>query len=551
MSLGSLLCWALLGGVVDETYLAWGVQPAAAEAWPKSSAQRLSADELAALLGAEPALPFDAPTVAIRADNGALWVGSARGLQYLAAGAPRWQVFHSRRWLPDNQVQDLAQDAAGAVWVKTGQGTVRLAEQPTTLEAKMAEVEANLRRWHVRVGLVGEIDLKEPGRIDAGYFQPSSDNDGLWTSLYVAAEAFRFGTTGDEAARQNAWESLQALMFLERITGIPGFAARSVVPIDDDPQRYGGEWHRSADGKWWWKGDTSSDELDGHYLAYSVYYDLAATPEQKAEIRPYVERITDHLMEHGWYYVGPSGKPTTWGVFAPERLNHDLSWLVDRGLNSLELLSHLKVAHHLTGHARYAEAARELNEKHAYAINTVEQKILWPASAVNHSDDELAFSVYYPLLRYERDPYLRTIYRASLNRSWQIERPERSPLFNYIYAAGVQADRWTDPAKRPDQPLVDPQDYDADACLEYFRDVPIDTLNWRVENSGRRDLGPIMRNRFDEARALTVLPISQRRVMKWNGDPYSLDGGGSGNQRDDGTFILLPYWMGRYHRFLE
>jgi hypothetical protein len=39
--------------------------------------------------------------------------------------------------------------------------------------------------------------------------------------------------------------------------------------------------------------------------------------------------------------------------------------------------------------------------------------------------------------------------------------------------------------------------------------------------------------------------------MKWNGDPYELDGGGDGRQRDDGAFLLLPYWMGRYHRFIE
>jgi hypothetical protein len=40
-------------------------------------------------------------------------------------------------------------------------------------------------------------------------------------------------------------------------------------------------------------------------------------------------------------------------------------------------------------------------------------------------------------------------------------------------------------------------------------------------------------------------------LMRWNGDPYELDGGNGGRVRDDGTFILLPYWMGRYHRFLQ
>ena len=44
----------------------------------------------------------------------------------------------------------------------------------------------------------------------------------------------------------------------------------------------------------------------------------------------------------------------------------------------------------------------DLVEKHAYATNTIGQKQVWPPQAVNHSDDELAFLSYYPLLMLER-----------------------------------------------------------------------------------------------------------------------------------------------------
>ena len=144
-----------------------------------------------------------------------------------------------------------------------------------------------------------------PADSDAGHRQYTNDNDGLWTSYYVAAEAFRYAVTGDPQAKINARRSLEALMFLERITGIPGFAARSIIPIDDDSHKHGGEWHRSADGKWWWKGDTSSDEVDGHYFAYAIYYNVAADEGEKKEIAAYVGRITDHILDHGFYYVGP------------------------------------------------------------------------------------------------------------------------------------------------------------------------------------------------------------------------------------------------------
>ena len=58
-------------------------------------------------------------------------------------------------------------------------------------------------------------------------------------------------------------------------------------------------WPTSEDGQWYWKSDTSSDELDGHYFAYGLYYDhVAETEAEKERCREVVRRITDHLIEH-------------------------------------------------------------------------------------------------------------------------------------------------------------------------------------------------------------------------------------------------------------
>jgi hypothetical protein len=170
---------------------------------------------------------------------------------------------------------------------------------------------------------------------------------------------------------------------------------------------------------------------------------------------------------------------------------------------------------------------------------------------INHSDDELAFLTYYPLLRYERDPALRKIYLASIERSWVIEQPERSPLFNLIFGAALQGEQHTDPSQRPTERIVDPERFDLAACQEWFRDAPTDTRYWAIQNSHRKDLGPLQKDRFGRIRSLAVLPVSERRVMKWNGDPYVLDGGGDGRLCDDGTFFLLPLWLGEYHRLLD
>ena len=84
-------------------------------------------------------------------------------------------------------------------------------------------------------------------------------------------------------------------------------------------------WPTSEDGKWYWKCDTSSDELDGHYFFYALYYDLVAkTDAEKRPVRDVVVAITDHLIENGFQLIDHDGKPTRWGRFSPQDLNGDV-----------------------------------------------------------------------------------------------------------------------------------------------------------------------------------------------------------------------------------
>ena len=53
-------------------------------------------------------------------------------------------------------------------------------------------------------------------------------------------------------------------------------------------------------------------------------------------------------------------------------------------------------------------------------------------------------------------------------------------------------------------------------------------------------------DRADQRQAETLLPPDERPVMKWNGNPFVVDGGNGGVSEDDGGFFLLPYWMGRF-----
>ena len=159
------------------------------------------------------------------------------------------------------------------------------------------------------------------------------------------------------------------------VTETPGFVARTVIPSDWDqmadrnrtytPQQVAAEqlanprfkrvenrWRKSGDGKWLWKGDTSSDEITGHYFAYALYYDLVADREERRRVAQLVRRITDFIIDGGYTLRDIDGKPTLWGVWSPERLLEDPDWQPERGCNSVEILSYLAVAHHITGDAK-------------------------------------------------------------------------------------------------------------------------------------------------------------------------------------------------------
>jgi hypothetical protein len=363
----------------------------------------------------------------------------------------------------------------------------------------------------------------------------STDNDGLWTAMYVAAECFRYSVTGEADARANARRGMDALIRLESITGIPGFPARSFIKVGEDAQPADGEWHDTPDRLWRWKGDTSSDEIVGHYFVYPIYYDLVADESEKPALRGVIERITNHILDNGYRLLGPGGRPTRWGWWGPDAIWEDPD---ETGLRALQILSHLRVAQHMTGsaqyRARYRAAYDELVGTHRYHWLTRNQKVMVPGH-INHSDDELAVLSFYPLLRYETDPALLDVYRQGLERSWQIERPERNPLWNVVYAVGTGA-----------------AEFDREASIRTLREIPMDLIQWSVRNSSRLDV-PIdpMTDRFERGQSLSVLPYDELPMSKWNGNPYRLDGGDGGQSEDDGAYFLLPYWMGRYHKVLS
>ncbi|MFM8617741.1 MAG: two-component regulator propeller domain-containing protein [Opitutaceae bacterium] len=528
-------------------------------------------------------LPWNEFTALAAGPDGDVWFGTTRG-------AIRWDGtgFHYRqgpRWLPDDHVRGVAVDRDGTAWFATGSGLGGIARRGMTLAAKAEFYETEIERHIKRTpyGYIAEAPLRVPGdRASAG--RHDSDNDGLWTAMYGAGECFAFGATRDPAAKQRARQAFEALRFLQTVTqGGPhspprGYVARTILPGDGaDPNTgrlaqdrekqkddalwkvYEPRWPRSADGTWYWKSDTSSDELDGHYFFYPLYHDLVAESEsERAEVRAVVRDLTDHLIAHGFTLTDHDGRPTRWGMYRPEVLNRDPNWWAERGLNSLSLLAYLAVARHVTGDAKYDAVARELIDRHGFAQNLLYPKVQSGPGSGNHSDDEMAFMCFYSLLRYSRDEALLNVVRTAFYAYWQNEAPEMNPFFNYAYAAvcdgRVMLNQWGT------FPLSPYGDWRGDS-LATLRGFPLDRLNWPLRNAHRLDVVrlPLAQSRdFYEPgnegrghrRDGRVLPVENRHFNHWNTDPWQLDYGGRGDVLGSGTVFLLPYYLGLYHGYI-
>ncbi len=529
-------------------------------------------------------LPYNDFTCVVAVPDGEMWFGTTKGA--IRYDGKEWAYRQGLRWLPDDHVRDIAVDGDGNVWFATPRGIGRIERRMMTLAEKAAhyEDEMDLIR-RTPFGYVSEVHLKAPGD-RSEIIRSDSDNDGLWTSMYGAGECFAYAATGDPKAKDRAKRAFEALRFLQKVTqgaehSPPhGYVARTILPTDGpDPnvgrierdlehrekndslwKIYEPRWPKSADGQWYFKTDTSSDELDGHYFFYPLYYDLVAdTEEEKDRVREVVRDLTNHLVEHGFYLVDHDGTPTRWAVYGPASLNNDPMWFPERGLNSLSILSYLAVASHVTGDPKYDAAARELIDKHGYAHNLMFPKLQFGVGSGNQSDDEMAVMSYYSLLKCTKDEKLRDQALASFYMYWILEQPEMNPLFNFAYAAHGIGAKVTDPygtyGIAPWRGWIE----DTVATLKGFS---LDRCNWGHLNSHRIDIvrlprqqasEPTVPMRRDRGHRVNgkVLPVENRHFGHWNTDPWQLDYGGDGRELANGTVFLLPYYMGLYHGFIE
>lgn len=462
--------------------------------------------------------------------DGTVYFGSDNGVIILDKGALKY--LGAKRWVPHTQVLcTVVNNEDGTIWAATSQGLSRISSVRMTLSEKAAYYQKQTETYNLRDCFAGDLEDIRNGDMSTGSIH-ISDNDGLWTGYNAAAQIYRYAVTRDENARILARRMIDGLLWLTRVTELPGFTARAIRRPGEKGFGDGDkEWHLTSDGVCEWKCETSSDEMVGHFLAFSLYYDLCADKAEKKEIAAAVCAIVDHILRNNYRLVDKDGLPTTWGTWAPEQLNHDLKWNWEKGVNSVEILAILKVAQHMSDNTAYADAYRELISKHHYALNIADYKRfdahLW------HNDDCLSLLSMITLLNYESDKTVRALCFMGLERHWQYEKIERTQLWNFIY--GAYTGRYCD----------------VDAAVQTLKDIPLDLVDYEIINSTRKKLVyDTEQEQWGAPRQLkTPLPADERSVGRPDNNHFCVDSG-KGTIAENASFWLLPYWFARYHKLI-
>jgi hypothetical protein len=474
----------------------------------------------------------------IRIIDGKTWFGSTAGAFMMQADG-RFDYYSSARWIPSDRVTGIAKGKNGSILLLTDKGLGIIQSRPMTLYDKAMFFEEQVRTRHIRNGFNATISRMKDGNPDTGILE-DSDNDGLWTAMYLGAEAFRYAVTRSPEALQNCRESLDAMERLFTLTPVRGFPARSFERrgyATADTQ----VWKNSADQQWDWKSTTSSDEAIGHVFVYGVLAGLVDDPDIKARAIRLLDTLMGHIVEHDLYLVDWDGMPTKWGRWNPEYVNARPVMVGDRKITSSNILAMLQTAWYFTHKAIYRNKALELMNKYGYLDNLMRpMKDIGPAPGAadqlskelsdgwNHSDDEMYFLGYWGLYHYALNDTLKAKFKASIIDHWQIERPEQDAAWNIATAiTGVKS-------------------FDLPEAINYLQRYPMDLVSWLVTNSHRKDLVHIAPN-FRNQTITRVLPPDELPITRHNANRFSLDGGDNGSSEySAGDIWLLPYWMGRY-----
>lgn len=267
---------------------------------------------------------------------------------------------------------------------------------------------------HWNEGAIMQYVIFPPAGLDRPIIGPQADCLDP-TSEMLAAYSYKYALTKDPEDRSIANQIFEAILKLEKVTGVSGLVARSFNQTDrplwhEDVYWYN-EWHESSSmPNYRWLGDLSADKFTSIFYGVGTFWEFCADEAYKEKAAGLLDRFIGRVIDDNFKLTDLDGKMTLWGNFCPN--------LPHQELNSLEMLAALKVTYHITGKERYNAAYHMLIDRYQYDDHQINSKILFPVEWRNAGDDYHAARSLYMIMRYEDDRSLLIKYKMNLNRHW-------------------------------------------------------------------------------------------------------------------------------------
>lgn len=427
----------------------------------------------------------------------------------------------------------------------------------------------------------------------------SHDNDGLFSALYLAAEAFRYSVTRDPKALDMIRLLLEGESIRMRITGVPGLFTRAYTPpgmksakCPDNPTAYV---HDQIEGNnqkvligddgcariydakkqewvttthcvskefagWCWTDNVSKDEYAGHMFALGAVAKLVDDPQSQQITKDLVSQVAKHLIKNKMEVVDWDGRVTSYGRIHAATLG-DYT-----GLNAAMALDFIKIAAEVTkdpeivgwydncllqksGFKRCLKNILESPRPYTQYLKDNAIYLGDKGCLMNYDNVSMHMLSMHNLIWFEHDPALREAYQRSLDED--VFRPKNQPralmyhnsvFFDFIFASQKRL------GSGSDGPAYDVVSNGIAMLKQFPTRYHYEDISPSTEKNK-----PFCKSRFNEDLSEFAHTPAERcpdNVMFW-GDPYNMYSC-THNRRVivAPTDYLLPYWMGRYYGFI-
>lgn len=429
----------------------------------------------------------------------------------------------------------------------------------------------------------------------------TGENDGLWSALYMASQAYRYGATGSQEALENLRLLLEGEKIRMEITGVPGLFTRQFIPKgvkgiecpkDDaayitDPEKDDNKWVQIRDdgcvwviphetGKWtktahcglerfagWcFLDNVSQDEYAGHMFALGAVYKLVDVPELRNLAADLIEKVGVHLMENHLAFVDWDGRITEHGKLWATSLADTPGFL------AAESLAFIRMAIEVSGR----EDLRAFYDDCLLQRSGPTSCLPWPLEAENpksyleflpmmmayfgdhggcksnFNNFSMVMSFLHDLIWFERDKEVREVAQSVLDTELMHYPSPRALIthknawFNFIWAASKRLG-----------PSSDGPAYDAvrDAICS-LREFPARKHEQAKDTWNKYE--HFCDGRLGDSQTEFPIPVAERclRTFLWWASPYDRE---VCPERPWEVYqpadYLLAYWMGRYYGFIE